>query len=250
MEAGASLLGLRVTTYTPDEVARLGEPGAAGERLGALHAAILGARLPAATMAALAERSGAPVIEAGGPGGDPAGALADLLVVERALGALDGRKLAWIGDATGLFHDVLVGGASLGLSVAIAHPVGFAPDMERVTWARERAALSRAAVLVTTELAEALHDASAVYVEPWPAGAEDRFRSYALQRHTLRPTRGGCVFLHSAPERRGGECSPSLLDDPGWLAMEQSRARADAWAAVLGWCLQPDPIRSVLRRER
>ena len=244
------MIGLRVTAYGPEEVSRLGEPTTAGERLGALHAAIIAARMPAASVAALAERSTAPVIDGGGPGGDPAGALADLAVLDRAIGSFEGRKLAWVGDATGLFHDLLVGGSSLGLSVAIAHPIGFAPDPDRVTWARERAAVSRAAVLVTTELSEALLDASAVYVEPWPAGAEERFRGYALQRHTLRNTRGGVVFLHASPERRAGECSASLTDDPGWLAVEQSRARADAWAAVLGWCLEPDPIRSVLRRER
>lgn len=246
IEAGAALLGLRVAVYGPDEIARLGDPVVAGERLGALHVALLGLGLPAATLAALAERSPAPVIEAGGPGGDPAGALADLLVLERALGGLGGRTLAWVGDTCGLLSDLLVGAASLGLSVSVAHPVGFAPELERVTWARERAALTGAAVLVTTVLAEAVQDASALYVEPWPAAAADRFRPYAVQRHVLRGARGGCVFLHRHPERRGPEVSASLAEEPGWLAIEQSRARADAWAGLLAYVLRPDPLRSVL----
>ncbi len=250
VEAGAAMAGLRVTTYGPDEVARLGDPLVAGERLGALHAAVLGAGLPAAALGAMSERSAAPVVDAGGPGGDPAGALADLLVLERALGGLEGRKLAWVGDSSGLLSDLLVAGSSLGLSVAVAHPVGFAPDLERVTWARERAALTRAAVLVTTDLAEALQDAHAVYAEPWPEGEADRFRGYGVQRHVLRATRGGCLFLHRSPERRGAELSASLAEEPGWLAVEQARARADAWCALLGFLLQPDPLRSVLRGSR
>jgi ornithine carbamoyltransferase len=246
IEAGAALLGLRVTVYGPDEVAALGDPVVAGERLGALHVALLGLGLPAAALAALAERSPVPVIEAGGPGGDPAGALADLLVLERALGGLEGRTLAWVGDACGLLSDLLVGGASLGLSVSVAHPVGFAPDLERVTWARERAASNGAAVLVTTVLAEAVTDASALYVEPWPPDAADRFRAYAVQRHVLRAARGGCVFLHRRPERRGPEVSASFAEESGWLALEQSRARADAWSGLLAYVLRPDPLRSVL----
>jgi ornithine carbamoyltransferase len=246
IEAGAALLGLRIVTYGPDEVARLGEPGVAGERLGALHPALLGAGLPAAVLSAMAERAGVPVIEAGGPGGDPAGALADLFVLERALGGLEGRKLAWVGDASGLLHDLLVAGTTLGLSVSVAHPVGFAPDVERVTWARERAGLTRAAVHVTTELAEALQDAHAIYAEPWPEGGAERFRGYSVQRHAVRGARGGCVFLHRAPERRGPELSASFTEDAGWLALEQARTRAYSWAAVLGFLLQPDPLRSVL----
>ncbi|MDP2314806.1 MAG: hypothetical protein Q8P41_18015, partial [Pseudomonadota bacterium] len=246
VEAGASLLGLRVVVYGPDDVARLGDPVVAGERLGALHPAILGAALPPAVLAAMAERSPSPVVEAGGAGGDPAGALADLFVLERALGDLHGRKLAWVGDASGLLHDLLVAGCTLGLSVAVAHPVGFAPDVERVTWARERAGLTRAAVHVTTDLADALQDAHAIYAEPWPEGAAERFRGFTVQRHAVRGARGGCVFLHRAPERRGPELSASFTEDAGWLALEQARTRAYAWGALLGFLLQPDPLRSVL----
>ena len=215
-----------------------------------LHPAIVGAGLPAAFLAGLAERSAAVVVEAGGPGGDPVGAVADLVVLERALGGLEGRKLAWVGDSCGLLHDLMIGGATRGLSVAVAHPVGFAPDVERVTWARERAGLTRAAIHVGSELAEALQDADAIYVEPWPDGQADRFRPFAVQRHAVRAARGGCVFLHRAPERRGQELSASLVEEPGWLAIEQSRARADAWGAWLGRLLQPDPLRSVLRGPR
>jgi ornithine carbamoyltransferase len=246
VEAGAALLGLRVTVYGPDEVARLGDPAVAGRRLGSLHPALLGAALPPGVIAALAEHAACPVVEAGGAGGDPAGALADLLALEQALGGLEGRKLTWVGDASGLLHDLLVGGCTLGLSVAVAHPVGYAPDMERVTWARERASVTGASVLVTTELAEAVLDAHAIYAEPWPEGAADRFRAYGVQRHAIRGAKGGCVFLHRAPEQRGAELSPSLAEEAGWLAIDQARRRADAWAAVLGWLLRPDPLRSVL----
>ncbi|MFZ5476086.1 MAG: hypothetical protein ACOZNI_04870 [Myxococcota bacterium] len=247
VEAGAALLGLRVIVYGPAEARALGDAGVAGRRFGALHAAVLASGMPAAAMEQLAGGAACPVVEAGGAGGDPAGAIADLRVLTQALGGLASRKLAWVGDACGLLHDLMVAGAGQGLSVAVAHPIGYAPDAERVTWARERAAVTGASVHVGTELAEALADANAVYAEPWPDGAADRFRPYAVQRHALRGTRTGPVILHRAPERRGAELSPAIVEDLGWLAAEQSRARADAWAAILGWLLDPDPLRSVVR---
>lgn len=247
VEAGAAIVGARVTTYSPAEVSVLGEPAVAGERLGRLHSCIVGVGMAAGQLAALAERSSAPVLNGGDANGDPIGAIADLATLEGALGRLDGKKLAWVGDTSGLLHDLLVAGCACGLSVAVAHPVGFAPGSERLTWARDRAAVAGGYVLVTTELAEAVVDADAIYVEPWPISAVDRFRPYAIQRHTVRQARAGVVVLHRFPERRGLELSGSFTEEPTWLAPNQSRARADSAAALLWSLLQADPLRSVLR---
>ena len=247
IEAAAAQLGLRLVVYGPAEVARMGEAQVAGQRLGAMHAAVLVGGLPAEVLAAMASRSACPMVEAGGAGGDPAGALADLWVLEAALGGLAGRKLAWIGDACGLLYDLLLAGPAQGLSIAHAHPIGYAPDPQRVTWGRERAAVTGAAVLVTQDVTEAIAEAHAIYAEPWPEGAADRFRGFAVQRHALRGARGRAVVLHRYPEFRGQELSASLTEDGGWLAIEQSRSRVDAWGALLWWLLDPDPLRSVLR---
>jgi ornithine carbamoyltransferase len=125
--------------------------------------------------------------------------------------------------------------------------MGFAPDAEKVTLARERAASAGGAVLVTTELEEALLETDAVYVEPWPADHGDRFRPYAIQRHSLRHAHASVQVLHRFPERRGPELSASLAEEGGWLAMEQSRARADAFGALLWSMLRPDTMLSVIR---
>ncbi len=247
IEAGAALIGAQVTAYSPDEVLALGDPSVAGDRLGRLHSCIVGVGMPPGHLAALGERSPAPVLNGGDASGDPIGALADLATLEAALGRLDGKKLAWVGDTSGLLHDLLVAGCTCGLSVAVAHPVGFAPGAEKVACARDRAAIAGGFVLVTTELAEAVADADAIYVEPWPASAVERFRPFAVQRHTVRQARAGVVVLHRFPERRGPELSGSFTEEASWLAPLQSRARADAAAAVLWSLLQADPLRSVLR---
>lgn len=245
VEAACALLGLRVSVYGPAEVAELGEPALAGARLRALTSAVVGIGLPAGMLAAI-DTCGGPVVNAGDAQGDAVGALADLVVLEQILGGWAGHKLAWVGDSSGLLGDLLVGGCTLGLSVAVAHPVGFAPDAERLTAARERAAVTGAAVMVTNDLTEALADASAVYVDPWPADATERFRPFTVHRHSLRHTRTQAVVMHRAPERRGQEVATSLVEDPAWLAPAQARARADAAAALLWAAIHPDPLRSMI----
>jgi ornithine carbamoyltransferase len=242
VEAGAALVGLRVATYGPEDVAALGDLGVAGQLLGATASAIVTVGLGGRT-AALAERAPCPVINAGDSDGDAVGALADLVVIEQGLGSLEGRRLAWVGDSCGLTYDLLLAACTAGMSVAVAHPTGYAPDADRLTAARERAAMSGAAVMVTTDLAEALLDSDAVYVEPWPEGAGDRFRAYTVHRHTLRHARAGALLLHRAPERRGPELATSLVEDGAWMAATQARARADAVAALLTQALRPDPLR-------
>lgn len=237
--AAAALLGLRLQHFGPAEVEALGDRAVAGAILGGLHAALVTVGLDGD---AFADASPAPIINAGDRGGDVVGALADLVVMEAGLGRLEGRKLAWVGDASGLLYDLLVAACTLGMNVAVAHPVGFAPDAERLTVARERAALSGAAVMVTTDLAEALQDAHAVYVEPWPEGAADRFRPYTVHRHALRHSHTGALLLHRAPERRGPEIATSLVEDGAWQALAQARARVDAAAALLLGALRPDPL--------
>lgn len=246
IEAGAALLGLRVSVYGPAEVAALGDAALAGARLSQAHPALVGAGFGPGVLAELAGASTVPVVNAGDGEGDPVGALADLALFGRWLGSPAGRRLTWVGDAGGLLNDLLVGGPAVGMSVAVAHPMGFAPDAEHLTWARERAAEAGAAVLVTTDLVEALDGASVVYVDEWPAEHAERFRPYAVQRHSLRDTRPNAVVLHRAPERRGAELSASFAEDLARLAVEQHRARIDAAAVILDAALRPDPLISVV----
>lgn len=250
IEAGAALLGLRVVAYGPEECAAFGEPSLVGGRLGRLHLALIGCDLAPGVLAALGAHSPVPVVNGGGHEGDPVGAVADLAWLLGRWGGQRERRVVWLGDACGLAQDLLVGGARLGLSVGIVHPPGFAPEPERVVWARDAAALTGGAVLVTTDLAEGLANASAVYVDAWPVGMEDRFRGYALHRHSMKGVRADAVVLHRAIERRGAEISGPLAEEAAHHAAEQIRLRADAWAALLARLLEPDPLTSVLSWSR
>lgn len=245
VEAGAALLGLRVTTYGPEEVAALGELAQAGERLSTLHVGLVAVGFGPGQTAALASRARTPVLNGGDPEGNPIAALADLQVLQARLGALAGRRLTWVGDASGLLYDLLCVGPAHGLSIAVAHPLGFAPDAERVTWARECAAETGAAIHVTHELTEAIADASVVYVDRWPEDHAERFRPYAVQRHTLRDARVGALVLHRCPEAMGPELSASYAEEVAAVAVDQTRARVDAVAALLLAMLRPDPLCSV-----
>lgn len=245
VQVGAARLGLATETFSPEEVRALGDVSLAAATLGraAPGLVLLGWEMEPA--AAFAAASPSPCLGLDGAAGCPVGALADLLALDRR-GALASHRLTVVGDASPRALDLATGLASLGGSVTLVHPVGFAPDPERLTVIRERAAAAGGSVLDTTELVEGLRDATAVLVEPFPRENVSRFRPYALARHHLRVCRPACAVLHRAHETRGAELSPTLADDAAWTAPRQRQAESLAAAALLWWMLQPDRVRSVL----
>lgn len=245
IEAGLSRVGLRASVYGPAEVEALGDGSAAGTALGSTSCGVVLVGWSAERIAAFVANSLVPVLAVAGGAGDPLGALADLLVLERA-GPFPSHRVCFVGDASPRSVDMAVGLASLGANINFAHPVGFALEPERLTLVRDRAAASGGAVLDTTEMIEGLRDASAVVVEPWPEGQEERFRPMAVQRHQLRVVRAGCGILHRQPERRGAELSSSLLDDASWWAPQQRALSPLAAAALVQSLFGADPWRAVI----
>ena len=245
LQSGAGRVGLPVSQFGTAEVEALGEPALAGATVGLHTAAVALIGWSLAPLQAFAASSSAPCIATDSASGCPIGALADLVVLGRR-GALPQHRLAIVGDASPRALDLANALATLGGSVNLVHPVGFAPEAERLTLLRERAAAAGGAVLDTTELLEGLRDATAVFVEAFPAEEVERFRPFALARHHLRVCRPGPALLHRAPERRGPELSATLVEDSGWCAGAQRSAESFAAAAVLSWILQPDRARSVL----
>lgn len=245
LQSGAGRLGLQVSNFAPAEVETLGEAAFAGATVGqhTPAVALLGWAQPA--LQAFASSCPVPCVGMDSASGCPVGALADLMVLGRRAPHAS-HRLAVVGDASPRALDLATALATLGGSVNLVHPVGFAPDAERLTLLRERAAAAGGAVLDTTELLDGLRDCTAVFAEAFPADAVERFRPFALARHHLRVSRPAPLLLHRAPERRGAELSATLAEEPGWSGPAQRGAESFAAAAVLSWILQPDRARSVL----
>ncbi len=76
----------------------------------------------------LAAYADIPVINGLSDFNHPCQVLADLLTVRERFGRLEGLKFAYIGDGNNMAHSILFGGALVGMTVAVGHPRGSAPD--------------------------------------------------------------------------------------------------------------------------
>jgi ornithine carbamoyltransferase len=85
----------------------------------------------------IADHAKMPVINALTDLEHPCQVLADLQTIQENFGNCQGLKLAYCGDGNNMAHSLLLGGALVGMDVAIAAPVDFSPSSVVVQQAQQ-----------------------------------------------------------------------------------------------------------------
>ena len=189
----------------------------------------------------LAAHADVPVINGLSDYNHPCQVLADLMTVRERFGRLEGLKFAYVGDGNNMAHSILLGCARVGMTVAVGHPRGYAPDPDTVTRAREFAAESGGAVLVTEDPVQAVADADVVYTDVWASmGQEEeaqerlrRFQGFQVDGKLMSHTRPQSIFLHCLPAHRGEEVSADVIDGPRSVVFDQAENRLHAQKAIM-----------------
>lgn len=171
----------------------------------------------------------------------PCQVLADLLTIQEKRGQLTGLKLAYVGDGNNMAHSLLYGGAQFGMTVSVVHPRGYAPNPEIVTHARQLAASSGGAVLITEDVEEGVVDADVVYTDVWASmGQEEehrervqRFAAYQVNAALMAKARPKALFMHCLPAHRGEEVAAEVIDGPASVIYDQAENRLHAQKAIL-----------------
>ncbi len=193
-------------------------------------------------MLRLAAAAAVPVINARTDFNHPCEILGDLSWVRAQRGTLEGLKVAFVGEATNLYHPWFEAAARLPITVTQICPAGYEvrPDV--------LARMRRGAVgclETTNEIAAGLAGADVVYTDCWPARATDedralvadRFLPYQVTAERLRRARPGALFLPCPPVTRGEEVSPDAMESPACRVYEAKDHLLHAQNAVLATLL-------------
>lgn len=171
----------------------------------------------------------------------PCQALADILTIYEHKHALQGVKLAFVGDGNNVAHSLLYICAKLGMDVAVATPEGYEPSSLVVQNALSYAHTSGATVTVTHDPAEATVGADAVYTDVWASmGQESQFEEkskhflpYQVSGKLFALAKPNAIFLHCLPAHRGEEVTEEVIDGPRSAIFDQAENRLHAQKAVL-----------------
>jgi ornithine carbamoyltransferase len=179
---------------------------------------------PHATVEELAEHASVPVINMLTHDHHPCQALADLTTLCDRFGALDGLKLAYVGDGNNVARSLLIAGERSGVEVAVASP----PELSLPG-------------VPPLGAAEAVRGAHAVYTDVWVSiGDEDRadrkralLAPYRLDEELLAQARPDAVAMHCLPAHPGEEISEGVLYGERSAAWDQAENRLHAQKALL-----------------
>ena len=173
----------------------------------------------------------------------PCQALADLFTLSELVGRLEGHTLAWIGDGNNVARSLAQGCGKVGMRFVMATPEPYRFDDQFIaTMAREVPELD---FTVTSEPAEAVRDAVAVYTDVWASmGQEEEaerrrrdFRDYQLNAPLMAQTQKGAVFMHCLPAHRGEEVTDDVIDGPQSVVVQQAANRMHVQKGILAWLL-------------
>ena len=189
----------------------------------------------------LAAKAHVPVINGLSDFNHPCQVLADLLTIKEKLVTLEGKTLAYIGDGNNMSHSLMFGAAIMGMHIRIAHPEGYAPDDDAVTWATHRAAETQGSVQLTQDPRAAIAGADAVYTDAWTSmGWEDeaeertaRFQGFQVDESLMALADRRAMFMHCLPAHRGEEVSVGVIDGPQSVIFDQAENRLHAQKAIM-----------------
>jgi ornithine carbamoyltransferase len=195
----------------------------------------------------MAAHAGVPVVNALTDEFHPCQLLADLLTIRERKGELAGLTAAFVGDgACNMGNSWLLAGATAGLHVRIAAPVGHQPEEQYVARAREIGQDTGATAEVLTDPREAVEGADIVVTDTWVSmGKEEEaaarlaaFGPYTVTADLMALASPAAIVLHCLPAYRGKEIDADVLDGPQSVVWDEAENRRHVQKAVITWLLE------------
>jgi ornithine carbamoyltransferase len=173
----------------------------------------------------------------------PCQALADLLTLRQVFGSVEGRTVAYIGDANNVWRSLAVAAAMTGIRIRTASPEGYEPDADDLA----RVARLGGEIEVTSDPMEAATGADALYTDVWTSmGQEEEqelrrkaFAGFTIDDDMVGRAAPDAVVLHCLPAHRGEEITAEVFEGPRSVVWRQAANRLHAVRGLLAWLLAP-----------
>jgi ornithine carbamoyltransferase len=233
-EVGVVELGGHPLILRPDELQlSRGEPLRDTALVLSRHLDAVGVRTgPQAVLEEIAQAGSIPVFNMLTASHHPCQVLADLLTLRETFGALEGLRVAYVGDGNNVARSLALIGSRAGLEVVVASPEGY--ELEPGTGAT-----------LLRDPAEAVRGAHAVYTDVWVSMGDEQtaaarraaFAAYRVDDALLDLARPDAIALHDLPAHAGEEITAEVLYGRRQRIWDQAENRRHAQKALLEWLL-------------
>ena len=173
----------------------------------------------------------------------PCQAMADLFTLHELGGNLEGRTLAYVGDANNVVRSLALCCGKVGMNLAIATPEKYQFDDDEIAWIKQQ--VPELQLTLTTDPVEAVSGALGVYTDVWTSMGQETeretrcrdFADYQINAKLMSHAQKGTVFMHCLPARRGEEVSDEVIDGPQSVVVQQASNRMHIQKGILAWML-------------
>lgn len=198
------------------------------------------------SVTSLAKYSYCPVINALTDQAHPCQLLADVMTINEEFGSLNGRKVAWIGDANNVAASLVAICAKLGMKVALSSPKGYEfseKQLKKLIGSKPRDGFE---IEIFDDPKKAVYDADAIYTDVWVSMGQEAeeevrkeaFKKWQINADLMKATkRKDTIFLHCLPARRGLEVTDEVMDGPQSRIIQEAANRMHAQKGLLLWLL-------------
>jgi ornithine carbamoyltransferase len=232
MEMAVAQLGGHPVYLQPSELG-IGERESAEDviRTLACYHSIIAARVfEHGLLEQMAEVNAAPVLNMLSATDHPLQALADLLTIEQLLGRIEGKKIAFVGEAHNVARSLAEGCALLGAEFVIASPEGYGFEGENIRQ--------------VADPTEAVDGADIVYADVWVSmgdeHCDDKLAALAPYQvdEILMSRAPNARFLHCLPAHRGREVTAGVIDGSRSAVWQQAKNRMHTARGAMLWMLE------------
>ena len=183
-----------------------------------------------AELEAWAEWASIPVVNALTADEHPCQALADALTIRDRVGALEGVRVAWVGDGSNVLVSLAALGDLLGYEVVAACPDGYEPGADPVR-----------ALRVVRDPREAVEGADVVVTDTWISMGQEHERArrlqdlepYRLDEALLALASPEAFVMHCLPAHAGEEIAAGVLYGERSAIWDEAENRLHVQKALL-----------------
>jgi len=173
----------------------------------------------------------------------PCQILADIFTFMELRGSLEGKIVAWIGDANNMAYTWLQAAHMLGFTLHVAAPEGYRLQTQRIE--QSAPAVSNQVLKQFDDPFAACTGAHLVTTDVWTsmgfeAENEARLRAFAnwcVTPEMMAAAHTEALFMHCLPAHRGEEVSAAVIDGPQSVVWDEAENRMHVQKALMEFLL-------------
>ena len=174
----------------------------------------------------------------------PCQVVGDFFTIEEVLGAVDGKKIAFVGDGNNVLNSLLGIAARLGAHLSFATPKKYPPDRTILERALKEAKRTKAKLVATHVPEQAVKGAHIVYTDVWLSMGEETkeeklkaFKGFQVNRALLKKAGDNARLMHCLPAHRGEEVTNDVIESKQSIVFDQAENRLHVQKAILMYLL-------------